>query len=348
MRWPLTALIVLLVASAAGCHRGPTAQEKKIMTQFSHSMKPQCIGRYLIDLPESFSWLNPDLTLYYERDADFKKLEVQVPNYKATEDSFVKAVDAVAENLTEEKLFTQPTKSLLIAQVRETGLTHAVMLRYYSDSSGIGIDHQLHLLIGHTHVLIKASSYEGVSDEKADLSSAVEARMLKLASEIRPVADPEKAGPGFCLGSVVVNSNNDYENADMPFKMSGHPDVLLDVWMDNQANADQTLLQRTQMFNSVPEVTVIRSGDLMLGGIPAQEKLVKVVENRVEYHFAVESRPKEPSLAHESVNMSLTTGKQLPDARYIDSTLTQDEVVYLWDAIIKSLRPRSDAVNPNR
>lgn len=314
------------------------------MAQFSHSMKPQCIGRYLIDLPESFRWLNPDLTLYYGRDADFKKLEVQVPNYKATEDSFVKAVDAVADNLREEKLFTQPTKSLLIAQVRETGLTHAVMLRYYSDSSGIGIDHQLHLLIGHTHVLIKASSYEGVSDEKADLSSAVEARMLKLASEIRPVDDPEKAGPGFCLGSVVVNSNNDFENVSVSFKAKGHPDVLFHVWMDNQENGEKTLLQRMKVFDLVPEVTVIRSRDLTLGGLPAQEKMLKIVENRVEYNFVVESRPKIPSFDQETVNMSLTAGNQLPDARYIDSTLTQNEAVYLWDAIIRSLRPRPDGV----
>ncbi len=321
------------------------------MAQFSHSMKTRCVGRYLVDLPESFHWLNPDLTLYFGRDENFNKLEVLVPINNATEVSFEKAVGVEAAKLKAEKLFDQPTKSLLVAEVRVQHLPHAVMLRYYSDNSGIGIDHQLHLLIGHTHVVIKGSSNEGVGEvlksvkvSKDELSPAVEARMLKLASEIRPVADPEKAGPGFCLGAVVVNSNNDYENADMPFKMSGHPDVLLDVWMDNQANADQTLLQRTQMFNSVPEVTVIRSGDLMLGGIPAQEKLVKVVENRVEYHFAVESRPKEPSLAHESVNMSLTTGKQLPDARYVDSTLTQDEAVYLWDAILKTLRPRINAV----
>jgi hypothetical protein len=352
MRWLLASLLAFMIAAIVGCHKGPTAQEKKVMAQFSHSMKPQCIGRYLIDLPESFHWVNPDLTLYYGRDENFKKLEVKVVNYDATLSSFEKEVDAYARKAGSDTLLDSNKSTLISKDAKEIAghEYHAVMLRYYDNPYALGVEHQLHLLVGHVHVVIKGSSFENVEgmSADADMTAAVEARMLKLAGEIRPVDDPEKAGPGFCLGSVVVNSNNDYENADMPFKMSGHPDVLLDVWMDNQANADQTLLQRTQMFNSVPEVTVIRSGDLMLGGIPAQEKLVKVVENRVEYHFAVESRPKEPSLAHESVNMSLTTGKQLPDARYIDSTLTQDEVVYLWDAIIKSLRPRSDAVNPNR
>jgi hypothetical protein len=348
MRFARVCLLALLASVFAGCHHGPTEQEKQVMAQVNQSMKTQCIGRYLVDLPSSFYWSDPNMTLYYGRNENFKTLEVDVLDFKATPESVAKAVAAHAAKLGRE-INDGTGKSNLIAQVKE-GNADGVMLSYYSDSSGTaGIKHELHVLIGTAYVLIKGSSYENVSEAKEDLSPAVETRMLKLAANIHPVTDPEKAGPGFCLGSVVVDSDNDFESANMTFGMAKHPDIRFNVWMDNQDNAPDSLLDRMKSFDAAADgrhLTILRSRNLTFVGVPAQEKAAKIVEDRDEYHFVLESRPPSPSFAQEGVNVSLTTGNQLDNGRYISSTLTENEVVALWEAIVTSFRSRPNAVRP--
>lgn len=317
------------------------------MSQLTASMETQCIGRYLAELPKNFHWMNPSLTLYYGTDENFKTLEVQVPEQHTTIEAFSRRVDDIKNDISRNFLFENQSKSVLIG-VKKENIHHGVMINYYSDPSGIGVDHQLHLLIGHTHVLIKGSSFEGSSTNSDEMSPAVEARMLELAEHIRAVTDPEKAGPGFCLGAAVVDSDNDFENADMTFEMAGHTDVTVGIWMDNQSNAPDTLRDRMSAFGSAADgkhLTILRSGDLILAGIPAQEVLVRIVDDgRTEFHFVIESRPKRPSLLEEGINMRLTTGGQLSDGRYVDSSLTQNEALALWDDMVKSFKPRPGAV----
>jgi hypothetical protein len=259
-------------------------------------------------------------------------------------------------------LFNQPTKSLLVAEVRVQHLPHAVMLRYYSDNSGIGIDHQLHLLIGHTHVVIKGSSNEGVGEvlksikvSKDELSPAVEARMLKLASEIRPVDDPEKAGPGFCLGSVVVDSNNDYDDAILYFaKNQGDRnkkvglEIISSSFKERNPNTP-SLIQRGEAFMShALAMKTLKKGKLTLGGMPAEEILTVTDRNGKHTQlFVAETSPADPSLATPKLHFELLAGRADGGSADHSSSLTDNEAVALWDAVLKTLRPRIDAVAAN-
>ena len=104
MRFAQTCLLTLLAVVVAGCHRGPTEQEKQVMAQLTQSMKTQCVGRYLVDLPDSFNWLDPNITLYYGRDENFKTLDVNVLDDKATSESVVKEIAARATKISAETL----------------------------------------------------------------------------------------------------------------------------------------------------------------------------------------------------------------------------------------------------
>lgn len=265
MRLTRMCLLALLAALLAACHRAPTEQEKQVMAQLTRSMKTQCMGRYLVDLPDSFKWLHPDVTLYYGQGRDFKTLEVQVLDTKATPESFDKAVGEEAAKIRAETIFGTSTSLLL----EQTGLKGGgIMLSYYSDLYGTGQTHHLHVLVGSTHVLVKGSSYEkvpGLTDEERDLSPAVEARMLKLAAQIHPVTDPEKAGPGFCLGGVVVDSDNDYEQGTLNFVQgTGNSRMMLEVGTSSfkeRDSSDPDLIHRDNKYLSLaPSEKSLRQG----------------------------------------------------------------------------------------
>lgn len=316
------------------------------MTDLRSSLRPQCIGRYLVELPEGFIAHKPELTLYYGLETNFKTLNVKIIDDRTSRESFDKVIAEEIARLQEEKLFNDAQKSLLLS-TEKIAPSSQTMLRYYSDSSGIGIDHQLHLLVGHAHIVIFGSSYEGVDDSSPDkLSPAVEKRMLKLASQVHVVNDPAKAGPGFCLGSVVVDSENDFERGDFIFDMEKHPDLTFTVSMTNQDNAPESLLRRMKDFDQYDGhgLSILRSRHTTLANVPAEEKAARIVTDREELKFVLESRPEPPSFAQEGVNIKLSTGNQLSDGRYLSSTLTQNESLELWDAIIQSFQPRPGAV----
>ena len=320
------------------------------MTQLDKSMGTQCIGRNLVDLPKKFNLVNPDLTLYYGADESANKLEVRVVNYVTTPELFKKSLIKYTEDAGSDRLMGSGKSTLINSYEKDISNddNKVFLINYYDNPYGIGIAHQLHLLVDRAHILVKASSYENVKGYDGDLSPAVEARMVKLANEIRPVSEPVSAGPGFCLGPIVVDSDNDFENADMTFEMTRHPDVTVNIWMDNQSNAPDALHERMSAFGSMADgkhLTILRSNKLTLAGVPAQEQLAKIVEDgRTEFHFVIESRPEEPSLRQEGINMRLTTGGQLPNGRYVDSSLTEGEALALWDGIVKSFKPRPGAV----
>lgn len=346
IRFAQTCLLTLLAVVVAGCHRGPTEQEKQVMAQLTQSMKTQCVGRYLVDLPDSFNWLDPNITLYYGRDENFKTLDVNVLDDKATSESVVKEIAARATKISAETL-DKTGKSTLLAQVKEGD--GGVMLRYYSDSSGVGIDHQLHLLIGHAHVLIKGSSYEGVSEDKEDLSPAVEARMLKLATHIHPIGDPEKTGPGFCLGGVVIDSDNDYEQGTLYFgKGQGKSKMTLEVDTSSFKERDSTapdLLHRGDKFMSfVTSLKTLRKGTLTLGGMPAQEVLTTTkVDGKDAQFFVSETNAPDSSVVKHKLHFEFQAGRADGGTADAPSPLTDNEAVGLWDAIMKSVRPRPNA-----
>ena len=316
------------------------------MVQLAGPMKTQCIGRYLVDFPKNFKLLNPDLTLYYGRGVDFGTIDISILKYNATVGVFTESLKKRETELS--GITNAETGKSNLIDSRQIKNNEFMFTTYKNSGAAIAREHELHSLVGRVHAVVRASSYEGVSDAVKDLSPAVEARMLKLASEIRPVSEPTAAGPGFCLETIVVDSDNDFENADMTFEMTRHPDVTVNIWMDNQSNAPDALHERMSAFGSMADgkhLTILRSNKLTLAGVPAQEQLAKIVEDgRTEFHFVIESRPEEPSLRQEGINMRLTTGGQLPNGRYVDSSLTEGEALALWDGIVKSFKPRPGAV----
>lgn len=337
-------IIWILIAAIVGCN--PAEKETKPMTELTQNMKSQCLGRYLVDVPGSFlKKRHAQVTLYYGRDEHFKTIDVEVIDWDATVESMTDAVDAKVADVSGEKNWVTK-KSNLLKKIKESD--HAFMLRFHEDiSSDSGAEHELHTLVGKTYLRLKASSYEGISKNKEDLTEAVEARIRELASNIHTVDDPTAAGPGFCLGPVIIQSNQDFENGSFIFfDIAGHPDVSFKYSTSNQNADPKPLLERGKELNMYlgHGLSRLRAQGITIAGMPAQELVTKIKDDRVQYQFDLESIPDPSTMTNPVIHIDLDTGDQLADGRYIDSSMSEKDAISVWDAIIKSVRLRPHAV----
>jgi hypothetical protein len=64
--------------------------------------------------------------------------------------------------------------------------------------------------------------------------------------------------------------------------------------------------------------------------------------------FAIQSMRPDPAFARPQMSFSLKAGGQLRGSRtFVNSSFTPGEGIAMWDAIIKSVRPRPNAVAPH-
>lgn len=318
------------------------------MAQLTQSMETRCIGRYLVDLPSSFQPYIPDLTLYYGKTADFHTVDVQIVDHEATPESFevfVTKRDAELGGVVN----AQTGKSNLLERTKEPN--DGVMFTSYKNSgAAMARAHELHLLVGKAHVVIKASSYEGVSDAAQDMSPAVQARMLKLAKEIHPVVDPEKAGPGFCLGSIIVNSNEDYEQANFYFRQKRGKfknvdfDVSVSTFQERDPSTPDLIHRGDKLMSLMTSTKILRKGTLVVGGRPAEEVLTtnKVGDGDSQL-FVAETNSPSPGLTAPRLHFEFKLGRADGGTADSPSPLSDSEAVGLWDAVMKSVRPRPGA-----
>lgn len=319
-------------------------------------MKPVCVGRFVMNVPQDMTF-GGYVTLYYGLDENYQTVDVRIESLDATLESMRNQMNATAREIDQGDKNRQTKKSMLLDyRFLENNM---IYLRKQGDLiSATGSDHELHLLVGKTQLILKADSYEGVPEAgryapngKVETPEQVAARLFKVASQIRAVDDPETAGPGFCLGPVVIDSDNDEEAAQLYLKTEKYPDLLITIYSKalTPDGDEKPLLERATHTESRFEVDVIRKGNIAMAGMKGQEWLVKGTDDHDKrvLLFRTESMHSDPTLSRPFLSMKLRAGGQPPDKReYVDSSLTPREAMALWDAIISSVQPRANAVRP--
>ena len=324
------------------------------MSELTQTMRTQCLGRYQFDLPSSFSLSSspsdakPAVTLYFGRDEDFKTVDFGVLAEGVSPEQFATAVTK-RRNQMASKENDEKHASMLVAF--KTFNDREVMLTSYlgTEIDGGARAHELHLLVEDNHVILRAESFKGTDKQ-------VEGRLVHLASQVRKVTDPAQAGPGFCLGQVIIDADNDFEDANVSFTSNDrkHREMVLDASVSGfkRDAADLGLVERvlgdlSAAGNTKPQV--IRKGEFQFAGQPGQQLIMGSDLGGLHGQMmAAESYPPSPSLATPSLFLQLNGGRLEGDDGDIASSLTDNEAAALWDAIIRSARPRQNAVKANR
>jgi hypothetical protein len=341
---------VLLVASLTAC--GPTPKEKQMITDLTTHMKPVCMGRFVMNVPQDMV-LGGDVTLYYGLDKNFKTVDVQIESLDATLESMRSQMNATAREIEADKNWESKKSMLLDYRLVND---HMIYLRKYRGmENATSSSHELHLLFGQTQLVLKADSFEGLDpdpDFPIEPVEQVQARLFKIASQIRTVDDHEKAGPGFCLGPVVIDSDNDEELASVYWMTSEYPDLFISIYSKalTPEGTDKPLLERASKIPPNYDFSALRKRDITIAGMTGQEWLGRTTDqyDNLMLYFRAESMRPNPALVRPAMAIELETGGQLTrgqDAgKYVASSLTPREAMALWDAIVSSIRVRPDAV----
>ena len=174
--------------------------------------------------------------------------------------------------------------------------------------------------------------------------------------EARPITSmPEK--PGFCLDGGFVHEPiraEENEAVAMFASMEGHPDVAIRIdFSINMKRIEESLLSRDGK-NDLKQEYASRFKSFgrrqrMLNGIPGEEMLDKVEDfNGTSAHaFMWEAPGKIKNVLFPNIILELQTGIGKP-GEPVNSSLSDEEVLELWQSITSSLRIRKTSVGSDK
>ena len=339
-----------------------------IVTDFSPVIQTHCVGRYLIDLPESMGNAKvSNVILYFGLGKNFKQVEIDMPeNNSVTPAVFEQFVNsrrmelkttiqstADVPLLLHEKLFSNLEKS------------NGILFRRLSGSSTI--ISELHLLIQDKYVILKSESYPpetSYQEERNDRfklvdPNAAEKRISDVASALIRIKQNDNTRAGFCMNDVLIDNSivhYDEEKATFhfnppEFKGLALFDLTIDM-MGKYGYESETLhdrmANRTMLANMLGglkgEIRIrnIRRTDRTIEAVSFQEWADEVYflkEKSTQYAFALQNeRPKKgfETFNRPAIIVNLESG----GTRY-ENTLSPYSLHQLepaWDQWLGSLR----------
>jgi Tle cognate immunity protein 4 C-terminal domain len=176
-------------------------------------------------------------------------------------------------------------------------------------------------------------------------------RVVSMLSRIRGREDDDiPTEPGICfMGGFLPGTATAQETVSASFLLHDKHDVGFRVETDSDIHESDTLIQRTDMNEAInaADGRTIRKGQIQLQGIQQAEEWLSdgLTGAKVRGHyFALEANSKIGSAATPMVSLDMNNGGRLPgidgDRHLTQASLTEGEVVALWDAVSRSLRPR--------
>ena len=347
-----------LVLCLNACHRIEplTLKEQTTVTELIAHLKPRCIGRFLIDMPD-------DALTSGRTDIRGVTVETQA----MTEEEHRQAMNARSAEL-------RATKSLfgfkfLYAEREIDGIKgsryfvslgnpHAMtdterVIEGYKWDRGYQIKLRMEGSDASTSVSFKDDPDVRDAPYMTNVSERTQT-VVSLLGWVRGRADDEiPTEPGVCfLGGFLPGKATAQETTSTSFLLHDMHDVGFRIDTDSDIHESDTLLQRTDM-NAAIEASdgrTIRKGQIELSGILQAEEWLSdgLTGAKVRGHyFLLEANSKLGSAATPMVSLDMDNGGRLPeidgDRQLTKASLTEGEAVALWDAVSRSLRPRPNA-----
>lgn len=342
------AVAALMLTLLAACD--PSHKEEQMIDALITNMETHCIGRHLIDLPKSFKPIdNNTVKLYYGKDKDYTDTLVTVLSEGISKDIFELRVEYEAGNVAKE--LRDDYKTSMLISNSKLG-EDAYLLRMYRNDSTEALKSLLYILRGNTALTLLRETFKGESVE------ANEVHLKKLASQIRPFTDPEKAGRGFCIGHIVIDGDHDFEESfpELYFHSDQWKDVMWTMDVSSLGSGDEGLLKRWKERQSGFEAMtggaaspVFHSGQITVGNMPGEELLAELKDyGKLGFSFGAESLTAKdrPGFEKPSLSVDMDTGSANASNKEdaVDSSWSKDEALGVWNAVIKSIRLRPGAL----
>ena len=359
----------LLVALSLPGATGPTfaaseavsTTQRSVKALFSQT-KPQCIGRYLIDVPASFN-NQSGMVVFID---DFK-IESQLQYRPAFEQKITrreKELNDISNNPE-----NTPDNAPFIKQIIRLPDNNGVifdrnisgeddlerMLEAYSYVNGITFTITTKILdLSAEKYASRKKTYlnAGFSEAQTNDKPAKLAALQSLISRLSGRKDEDiPVGPGLCIPDGFIKDDGRPHEEKLTFRYS-NDDFVFGLEIDNtEKGSSDTLLSRSDDINEALKLSgykfSISKKALSPGGIPAQQWLFggkqnitneKTSQNETVdiYDFMLFANEEIASPSHPWLSVGL-------NSEYKHTSYSQAQMIEIWDKLVSTLRYRPGA-----
>ena len=337
----LQAIAGASLQALTGCE--PSEKETVMASQLVKNMTTHAVGRHLIDMPSNFAMEGGSVVLTYGLDRDFTTVEVVVESFEATPASFAKFLRDRKIEISSQTHDKLPNTSMLVEAIELS--PSAVLLRRYDNSLMTdAFRTELIAVVGTVLVTAWQDSYEG------NFAPATQ-RLTRVASQLSAPDADVVGGKGFRIGKLLIAADHDQEDGNVFFRSKAATAVLVKVLVNAIApNPSPSLIPRWNGASWVETTMgrkpkVARSGQIKLGDMQGEELLTKAdMDGRFVMKLWAESKRPKREFATPLLTIQLDTEPNTAADKEAPAPWNELDTTTVWDAIVKSVRPRPSAV----
>lgn len=338
-----------------------TAQQEKKMQELLKGMKTRCVGRYLVDLPASFSMYKSSGRLEDNNwvgvigtPGDSRKSYITTKRmYYPAFEQFIKRREREIAN----EIVIDPMNKPNLKRVRE--LPNGMKGVIFERNVDSGTNDALRTLEGYIYtngVAVKVQK-ESVNDtdpryenDRAGdparnyVPEDIE-KMKELFSRISGRQEDDiPSVPGSCIAEAFIAADKDgkeQESISQGFISDKLPGVDVFVSIDNYTQEENTVLERSSdIARTLAKASghIVRKGSFDINGLHAEELLSTIVLSGIP-RFGFTLFINEMWASYKAPTLTLT----LDNANKEFETYPQEEMTAFWDAITHTIRVRPNA-----
>jgi hypothetical protein len=343
--WVSGAIAAGLMVGAGNLPIGHQDQNESKVNNMTQKMMTVCVGRFTIDLPEGAQ-------------VEFTPARIAGVTIKAhsgyTEQELESKVTELEQSLALKK--NEYDRPSLEKKSAVDAINFKATLMYYGRERPVALMEYGKRVPGTEEGIsiqafgMKDSFFYHFTGERlaSPRSESNVFRLVKNFEALTPGQVPSNAG--FCIDKGLVReplAAEDNESVTLFASLKGHPDIAirLDTSINMKRIGDSLLSRDSENETKrayASHFKSLRNGLRTINAIPGEEVLDKVkdLNGTTAHAFMWEGPGKMNDVLAPTITLELQTGKGRP-GQPINSSLTDDEVLQLWERIFSSLRVRA-------
>lgn len=338
-------IIAITTTWAAGevLSKRALARDHKIAAQVTDKIKTVCVGRFLIDMPETSKVELVRPTINGFDIASFKETHAEFQARVATRESEIRATpDQLGGDTSLELAKEVKTNSGLVGKL----FAHSRTVTEGTAANGLELER-------HRYEAVSLEAFvhgEGITIYLGSKGHDP-ARIGDLPALIaKLVANPDSRIPtesGFCIDHAYVRDPlgaDQLEQITMFSELPSHPDVDFTLYLQAGLKPDEGILKRGAASEAERplldrmRITRLRAAPRKIGQFTGEELVRSILEfdgTRV-YTFWWEVNGTEDDVLHPRVVFRMDMGKNTDGP--VNPSLTQGAAMILWDRVASSIR----------
>jgi hypothetical protein len=318
-------------------------RDRSEVAKMTEKVKTVCVGRFLVDVPA-----NAEVSLSHQMMDGFA-----VDTVEESETAFSTRLAAREAEIRSRGVATDGTGGMVEASdLRVGGMSgrHFVygLNRGYWMEGDRRVDDEFVSFEAHAHT---AGLSFTLSRKVADAADAKLAEALLARLQLRG-NDEVPAVAGFCIGRALFAEPlppHNTEHVVMHLGLPGHPDIGMAFASLPGGRSARSLLTRLADMDAdagadeMLRVTKLRTGKRDINDVPGEESLERVREFNfaTTFGFVWETEGVKDDPLQPFLSLELHAGiSPEPGGKPVDSSLHEDAVLALWEAISSSIRLR--------